>query len=227
MLAGGLAHLATEGDSGEGTLQEVAATLAQALREHPAAGANGQPAEPYVELAQLVRYERVQASLGDPQFAAAMAKLEADDKARQSAGLPAGQAPELAAGRWEQARVTMPASWCAPCKAELPEIERLYRKVKDRPDFQILTFDMDEELGLVAPFMQEKGFTFPVLPAYGFVTSLTGSAAVPQNWIVDPKGAWRWSQIGYDSSDAKWAESMIGKLELVKVPATASGAAIR
>ena len=119
------------------------------------------------------------------------------------------------------------ATWCAPCKAELPEIERLYRKVKDRPDFQILTFDMDEELGLVAPFMQEKGFTFPVLPAYGFVTSLTGSAAVPQNWIVDPKGAWRWSQIGYDSSDAKWAESMIGKLELVKVPATASGAAIR
>jgi hypothetical protein len=40
--------------------------------------------------------------------------------------------------------------------------------------------------------------------------------AIPQNWLVDPKGDWRWSQIGYDSSDAAWAETMVGKLESVK-----------
>ena len=40
---------------------------------------------PYVELAQLVRYEHVQVSLDDPQFAAATSKVEADDLRHQQA----------------------------------------------------------------------------------------------------------------------------------------------
>ena len=159
--------------------------------------------------------------------------------------VPAGKAAELAEGRWEKATKTMPAfeladlsgktwrlknlegksilinvwaTWCGPCNAELPKLQKLYEKVKDRADFQILTFDIDSELGLVEPFMKEKGFTFPVLPAYSFVTALLDSVAIPQNWIVDPKGAWRWSQLGYDASDAKWADTMTGKLESVKTP---------
>src|SRR5689334_16872992 len=85
ILAGQLANLATEGDLGYGTLQEVATTLAQALRERPIKGNQGEPPEPYVTLAQLVRYEHVQASLDDPRFADAMAKLEADERQRQHA----------------------------------------------------------------------------------------------------------------------------------------------
>jgi thiol-disulfide isomerase/thioredoxin len=64
------------------------------------------------------------------------------------------------------------ATWCGPCQAELPKLEKLYEKVKDRSDLQILTLTIDEDLGAVAPFMKEKGYTFPVLPAYSFVTGL-------------------------------------------------------
>src|SRR3981189_2807026 len=77
-LPGRLANFSTEGDVGRDALQEVATTLAGALREAPVAAKKGQPAAPYVELAQLVRYEHMQASLDDPQFAAAMSKLEGD-----------------------------------------------------------------------------------------------------------------------------------------------------
>ena len=82
-LAYELASLSTEGDFGHDALQEVATTLADSLREQPIRAKSGQPDLPYVELAQLVRYEHVQASLGDPQFAAAMSKIEADDQRRQ------------------------------------------------------------------------------------------------------------------------------------------------
>jgi thiol-disulfide isomerase/thioredoxin len=58
------------------------------------------------------------------------------------------------------------ATWCGPCQAELPKLEKLYQQMKDRSDFQILTFNIDSDLGLVAPFVKDKGFTFPVLPAY-------------------------------------------------------------
>ena len=76
-LAVGLAGLSTEGDFGHDTLQEVATTLAETLRERPVpwaepknsdgsgnATAAREPAYPYMELATLVRYEHVEVSLG-------------------------------------------------------------------------------------------------------------------------------------------------------------------
>src|SRR5258708_8712707 len=78
-LAVNLAGLSTEGDFGHDTLQEVATTLAETLRERPVpsakpaekkspdAGGNAAapraPAYPYIELATLVRYEHVEASV--------------------------------------------------------------------------------------------------------------------------------------------------------------------
>jgi thiol-disulfide isomerase/thioredoxin len=156
---------------------------------------------------------------------------------------PAANAPELAEGRWEKAVKAMPAfeladlagktwrvkslegksvlinvwaTWCGPCQAELPHLEKLYEKVKDRSDIQIMTLNIDQDLGLVAPFVKDKGFTFPVLPAFSFVLSLLDSVAIPQNWILDPKGAWRLTQMGYDATDAQWADTMVAKLQSVK-----------
>jgi thiol-disulfide isomerase/thioredoxin len=153
---------------------------------------------------------------------------------------PAGKAQELAEGRWEKATKTMPAfeladltgktwrvknlegksvlinvwaTWCGPCQSELPHLEKLYEKVKDRSDIQIVTLNIDEDLGLVAPFVKEKGFTFPVLPAYSFVLSLLNGFAIPQNWVLDRKGTWRWSQLGFDASDAQWADTVVAKLQ--------------
>src|SRR6266851_6585333 len=82
-LANSLAMLSTEGDFGHDMLQEVATTLAAALHEQPLPAEKGQPPRPYVELAELVRYEHVQATLDDPQFAAADSKIEADNERRQ------------------------------------------------------------------------------------------------------------------------------------------------
>src|SRR5690348_16765336 len=69
-LAMALSNLSTEGDFGRATLQEVAATLDGAIRE-----SHAKP-QAYAELARLVRYEQVNASLDDPQLSAALAKLD-------------------------------------------------------------------------------------------------------------------------------------------------------
>lgn len=155
---------------------------------------------------------------------------------------PASKPAELAEGRWEKPKRQIPAfeladlsgktwklktlegktllinlwaTWCGPCNAELPHFQKLYEKVKDRPDFQILTFNIDEDLGLVEPFMKEKGYTFPVLPAYSLVVNLLDGYAIPQNWVVDPAGTWRWTQIGFGGA-ADWMDDMIQRLESVK-----------
>jgi thiol-disulfide isomerase/thioredoxin len=107
------------------------------------------------------------------------------------------------------------ATWCGPCNAELPELEKLYEKTKGRSDIQILTFDIDEDVGLVAPYLKEKGYTFPVLPAYSLVVNLLNGFAIPQSWLVDTKGTWDWTQIGYGGDDS-WVQDMMQKLETAK-----------
>jgi thiol-disulfide isomerase/thioredoxin len=157
---------------------------------------------------------------------------------------PTAKAAELAEGRWEKPTKEIPvfelsdlsgktwrlkelggktllinlwATWCHPCNAELPHLQKFYEQVKDRPDIQVLTFNIDDDLGLVAPYLKEKGYTFPVLPAYSIVVSLLDGYAIPQNWVVDPKGTWRWTQIGYGGgSDADFSKDMLERLESMK-----------
>lgn len=107
------------------------------------------------------------------------------------------------------------ATWCGPCNAELPQLEKLYDQLKGRSDFEILTFNVDEDLGLVEPFLKEKGYKFPVVPAYNLVRNVLNTTGIPQNWVVDPKGAWRWTQIGF-LGQPDWADDMIQRLESVK-----------
>ena len=99
VLANGLANLSTEGDFGHDALQEVATTLAAALAEHPVPEERGEPAMPYLELAQLVRYEHVQASVDSPQFAEGHGGTGGGRPKAAAGGLypygPQGQAMEL------------------------------------------------------------------------------------------------------------------------------------
>src|ERR1700674_2230385 len=90
------------------------------------------------------------------------------------------------------------ATWCGPCRVELPHIQKLYDKVKDRTDLQVLTLNDDEGSGLVEPFLKENGYTFPVLPAYGLISNMFASSfGIPQTWIIDSQGRWQWTEMGF------------------------------
>jgi len=98
----------------------------------------------------------------------------------------------------------------------LPHFQKLFEKTKDRSDLILMTMNIDEELGLVEPFVKEKGFTFPVLPALGFINNVLDSVSIPRSWILDAQGKWQWEQIGFNSSEADWEGTMLAKLESVK-----------
>src|ERR1039458_6789694 len=135
-LAVGLANLSTEGDFGHDTLQEVARNLGVGLRQQPAPDEHGQPAAAYLELAQLVRYEHMQASLDVPQFKAAMAKLEADDQGRQAADFTLtdlqGKTWSLRELKGKVVLVNFWATWCPPCRKEMPDLNALYQRFRDQ-----------------------------------------------------------------------------------------------
>jgi peroxiredoxin len=191
LLANSLANLSTEGDFGHDTLQEVATTLANALREQPIQATQGQPPRPYVELAQLVRYEHVQASLDDPQFAAAIAKIERDNERRQQADFTltelGGKSWTLKGLHGKVVLVNFWATWCPPCRKEMPDLETLYRQFNDQ-GLVILAIS-DEDAATVKPFVAKQKVTYPILLDPGRkVHELFEVVGIPKTFIYDRDG---------------------------------------
>jgi peroxiredoxin len=163
-LATTLASLSTEGDPGKDTLQEVATTLAQALREQPIPAEPRGPPMPYSELAQLARYEHIQVNLHDPQYAAAMAKLEADDLRHQQMDFTLtdihGKTWAAKDLRGQVVLLNFWATWCPPCRSEMPDLDFIYKRFKN--DGLIVLAVTDEEAGKVKPFIDQYGFSYPI-----------------------------------------------------------------
>ncbi len=188
-LALKLASRATEGDFGHDTLQEVATTLADALQQQPPQ-AKLNP-DPYDELAQLVRYEHVQATVQDPRFEEAMAALESADKRRQEANFTLtdlhGKTWTLKELRGEVVLVNFWATWCPPCQKEMPDLEALYKEFRHQR-FVILAIS-DEDADKVRPFIAERKITYPVLLDPGHkVGSLFEVEGIPKSFVYDRDG---------------------------------------
>ncbi len=80
------------------------------------------------------------------------------------------------------------ATWCPPCIAEMPNIQRLYEKVgSDKIAFVLLSVDQKGR-DKVQKFISKKGFTFPVyLPASQLPEEFQ-SPAIPTTYIISPEG---------------------------------------
>jgi len=113
--------------------------------------------------------------------------------------LPAWELSDLSGHVWKMKSlegktvlISVWASWCGPCQMELPEFQKLYDQMKERPDVQVLSFNIDDEVGKLEPFVKEKGYTFPVLLARDYVFDSL-EPGVPRTLIVDQAGVWNGS----------------------------------
>src|SRR5581483_1466459 len=190
-LASGLANYSTEGDFGRDTLQEVTTTLAQALREQPQKMNGTDPAYPYVQLAMLVRYEKMRGASDDPQFAAAMKKLEEDDSARAQADFTLndlqGKSWTLRELKGKVVHVNFWATWCQPCRREMPDLDALYKRFQSQ-GFVILGIS-DEEAPKVNQLLAENHVTYPILLDPGRKVNETFRIdGIPKTFVYDRDG---------------------------------------
>ncbi len=97
----------------------------------------------------------------------------------------------------------------------MPHLQKLYEKIKERKDIALITFNVDDNPGLIEPFLRENKYSFPVIPAKSLVDSLVPQLGIPHHWIVDPSGTVRFEMVGFagGSQADKWEAMMIETLE--------------
>jgi thiol-disulfide isomerase/thioredoxin len=80
------------------------------------------------------------------------------------------------------------ATWCGPCRKEMPVFEKLHREFAGK-DVVVLTVDADEPEPVPAQYMKDEKFTFPVLLAEGTDTvKRLAVPAFPTTVAVDAEG---------------------------------------
>ena len=81
------------------------------------------------------------------------------------------------------------ATWCPPCREEMPSMEKLYKGLKGE-GFEILAVSIDASgAGAVAPFMKEFRLSFPaLLDPEGTIQQRYHTTGIPESFIIDKKG---------------------------------------
>jgi peroxiredoxin len=106
-------------------------------------------------------------------------------------------------------------TWCVPCEAEMPHLQRLYQRYRDR-GFVLLAISMDgpETVASVAPFARRLGLTFPVLlDEETQVTNVYNPARIaPLTVLINREGRIHRVRPGYQPGDEVELEQEVATL---------------
>jgi thiol-disulfide isomerase/thioredoxin len=123
-----------------------------------------------------------------------------------------GRAHDLAAYRGKVVLVNFWATWCEPCRQEMPSIQRLSEKLAGKP-FVVLAVNVDEPEARVRNFLNDTRFDLPVLlDANKLVTRQWGARLLPVTFIVGPDGRLRYRLLGETDWSSQSTVALISAL---------------
>ena len=100
------------------------------------------------------------------------------------------------------------ATWCGPCRMELPLLQDLYNRYSDR-NFTVLAISVDADRSRVAPFLKKNNLSFPIYfadPAEADALTIRG---IPTSFILAPDGTVEKAYFGFDKEiEKEWMQEI-------------------
>jgi len=122
-----------------------------------------------------------------------------------------GQSISLSDFRGKPVLLNFWASWCGPCRLEMPFIQQIYEEWSDK-GLVVLTVNLQEDPGRVKEFVESFGLSFPVLLATNQEVPLAYNIrGIPATFFIDKNGIIQDIKIGAFSSGAE-IERRLGKI---------------
>jgi peroxiredoxin len=104
------------------------------------------------------------------------------------------------------------ATWCGPCVAEMPHLQKLHEQFKDNDSFAMVSVGREHQADEVKQFAEKQKLTFPVAAdpkreAYG----LFAKQYIPRNYVIDGEGKIIFQSVGFSEPEFKQMTATIEK----------------
>ncbi len=134
-----------------------------------------------------------------------------------------GKQVSLSDYRGKVVLVNIWATWCPPCREEMPSLEQLYRKFHGNKDFDILAVSVDSRPGQINStgheggdafaYAKKNGYTFPILwDPSGNIQDLYQTTGVPETFVIGKDGVIYKKVAGGTKWDAPENEALVRRL---------------
>jgi thiol-disulfide isomerase/thioredoxin len=123
-----------------------------------------------------------------------------------------GGTSNLADDRGKVVLVNFWATWCEPCKSEMPGLQQLADQLHDQP-FRLYSVDLQEDAPSIQAFEQQYGLNlYAVIDEDGTATRAYGVRALPSTFLIDQHGTLhlqRLGQLATGGSETMWSEAWL------------------
>lgn len=105
------------------------------------------------------------------------------------------------------------ATWCGPCRNEMPGIQKLYDKTRSEDVvFVMLSIDQEGDEGKVRNYIRKNKFSFPVVMPSGSITAQLDVPSIPTTFIIGKDGKIAHQQVGSANYDTEKYRKMLQDL---------------
>lgn len=94
------------------------------------------------------------------------------------------------------------ATWCPPCIAEMPGINRLYNDV-DQDEVAFVMLSVDQDFQKAVEFRKKKGFDFEIYRLAGPMPAMYATNSIPTTYVIDAEGNLALTHLGMGQFDTK------------------------
>ncbi|MCA1580372.1 MAG: TlpA family protein disulfide reductase [Acidobacteria bacterium] len=98
------------------------------------------------------------------------------------------------------------ATWCGPCRLELPVVQRMYDRYSDR-NFVVVAVNIDADRKRIEPFMKRYNISLPIYYASPEDAGQMTALGIPSTFLIGPDRTLLDNQVGYSAEvEGKWKQ---------------------